>query len=74
VPCRTVSSLAISTRSSAYFTVWIICPLIYIYILYIYECTNVNTYEFLSTMGVAPSDILLITADVKLLLTTVYYI
>ena len=26
MPCSTVSSLAISTRSSAYFTVWIICP------------------------------------------------
>ena len=26
MPCSTVSSLAISTSSSAYFTVWIICP------------------------------------------------
>ena len=26
MPCNTFSSLAISTRSSAYFTVWIICP------------------------------------------------
>ena len=26
MPCSTVSSLSISTRSSAYFTVWMICP------------------------------------------------
>ena len=26
MPCSTVSSLAISTRSSAYFTIWITCP------------------------------------------------